>query len=169
MVLTLHGLLSTISHIILFTLCYVRTMRKQQSIVGYFLSSDISTFGDTFQFATSITSISAIYVCSFIKRKELVKFFEGMSNIDANFAQLDHKKNYTGTLALIWINLVVMFILYTTYLSGSYLLLHRSSIYPEISVWVACFLPFYMICLSIVFHGCLLKEVESRFVTLNSV
>ncbi|XP_059617733.1 putative gustatory receptor 28b [Phlebotomus argentipes] len=46
-------------------------MKSQQSIVGYFIDSDVSKFGDTFQFATSLISIFAVYVCSLIKRNRL--------------------------------------------------------------------------------------------------
>ncbi|GAB0100168.1 hypothetical protein DMENIID0001_161650 [Sergentomyia squamirostris] len=143
-------------------------MKYNQSIVGYFLSSEISSFGDMFQYATSLASIAAVYLYSLIKRNRLVTFFHILEKIDKDLVQLGHMKQYRKAYMIVWMNLLLMLLFYTTYIYSSTMLLDRAKIYPEISVWVAFFLPFYMICISTVFRGCLVYELETRFSALNT-
>uniref|UniRef100_A0A240SXS8 Uncharacterized protein n=1 Tax=Lutzomyia longipalpis TaxID=7200 RepID=A0A240SXS8_LUTLO len=158
LVLTFYGLLSTTFHLIFFGVCYVRTMKLKQSIIGYFLASDITTVGDSFQFVMSLASIFAVYLCCLIKRNRLVELFATITDIDENALKLGiFFGHYRRTMMLIWTNMAIMFIILSIHVTGSYMLLHRASIYPEMSVFVAFFFPFYLMCLSIVFHGCLMR------------
>ncbi|XP_055683757.1 putative gustatory receptor 28b [Lutzomyia longipalpis] len=143
-------------------------MKLKQSIIGYFLASDITTVGDSFQFVMSLASIFAVYLCCLIKRNRLVELFANITDIDENSLKLGvFFGHYRRTMMLIWTNMAVMFIILSIHVTGSYMLLHRASIYPEMSVFVAFFFPFYLMCLSIIFHGCLMRQIRARFALLN--
>lgn len=167
--MTIIGYIHTIIHISVFGFCFVITLNKKATIVGYFFNTQISKIGDMLQLVTGLLALTITFMCCLLKRHKVIGVIHFLKKIDEDFKQLGIETDYKSTLRYILIVLTFKISIYMVYLFGSYFLLDSVLVYPCVSVWVSFFLPHMVISSLIALFMCLIKQIRHRFLLLNKV
>lgn len=163
------GFVIVLLHLVLFGICYVRTITIHESIVSYFFKTEISVLGDTLQLCIGLIGICTVFLYSLIQRNKFILWFHLMARIDEQLKEIGIETDYKSTLRFIFLVLFVNFIFFNTYLTGSWILFKTAGIYPNFSCWVSFFMPHLMISIIVVLFLCLVKQMKHRFLLLNKV
>lgn len=163
------GFIILILHVCLFAFCYIRTITIHDSIVSYFFKTEISVLGDTLQLCTGLIGICTVFLYSFCKRQTFVLWFHLMAKIDEQLKEIGVETDYKSTLKFIFFVLTVKFVLFNTYLVGSWFLFKMANLYPHYTCWVSFFQPHLIISIIVVLFLCFVKQMKHRFLLLNKV
>jgi len=164
-----YGFIITFAHFILFGICYIYTIDKKDTIVGYFFQSGISLIGDTLQMFTTCFALIIIMVYCLMRRYILIECVHQLAKIDEDLHNIGIEINFKKMLNFIIITILIKVILYIVYLCGSYKLLSSAGLNPGISIYVSFFLPHLMISLVVVLFMCLVQHIYKNFYSLNKV
>lgn len=167
--MTIIGYINTIIHITIFGYCFVVTLNKNATIVGYFFNTQISKIGDMLQLCTGLLALTITFMCCLLKRHKVIGVIHFLQRIDEDFKELGIETDYKSTFRYILIVLSFKVMIYMVYLFGSYFLLDSVLVYPSVSVWVSFFLPHMVISSLISLFMCLIKQIRHRFLLLNKV
>lgn len=163
------GFVILILHVGLFGFCYVRTITIHDSIVSYFFRTEISVLGDTLQLCIGLIGICTVYLYSFCKRQTFIHWFHMMAKIDEQLKEMGVETDYKSTLKFIFLVLTVKFVLFNTYLIGSWILFKMANLFPNYTCWVSFFQPHLIISIIVVLFLCFVKQMKHRFLLLNKV
>lgn len=166
---TVMGFVNTFLHILIFGVCFILTLQRNESIIGYFFKTEISRIGDTLQLCTGLIALTITFICCLIRRYTIINVFHMMSRIDDRLKELGVETDYKTTLHYILLVLLVEALIYFTYLIGSVYLLKSFEVYPVIYVWVSFFLPCLIVSTIVAKFLCLVKQLRHRFLLLNKV
>lgn len=163
------GFIILILHVCLFAFCYVRTITIHDSIVSYFFKTEISVLGDTLQLCIGLIGICTVFMYSFCKRQTFILWFHMMAKIDEQLKEIGVETDYKSTQKFIFWVLTVKFVLFNTYLIGSWILFKTANLYPNYTCWVSFFQPHLIISIIVVLFICFVKQMKHRFLLLNKV
>lgn len=166
---TICGFIITGLYGLAFAVCYIITLIRHDSLIGYFFLSDISNVGNTLTLCTAFLTLAVTFVCCIIRRFKLIAVFNMLAKIDEKFKELGAVINYKTTLKFTSCAVLTFLIIYGFYLGGSYWLLRSSKIYPNITVWVTFFLPHAMTSMVAIMFMCIVNQIRHRIRCLNVV
>lgn len=95
------GYFNCVLHGLLMGCCYAYTMRYNESVVGYFLSNNISNVGHKLYVLSSILSISVLFVSAIKRKNILIKSFNIFLEIDRRFNTLCYWLDYTRIMRFV--------------------------------------------------------------------
>lgn len=167
--ISVFGFVILILHMCLFAYCYGHTITIHDSIVSYFFKTEISVLGDALQLCIGLIGICTVFLYSFCKRKTFIEWFHLMAKIDEQLKEIGVETDYKSTLKFIFLVLFVKFILFNTYLIGSWMLFKMANLYPNYTCWVSFFQPHLIISIIVVLFLCFVKQMKHRFLLLNKV
>lgn len=166
---TWYGFINTFLHILIFSSCFVITISTRDSFINYFFTTSISLFGDALLLVISFIAITIIFTTSIWKRYALINSLKELYNIDEQLQQLGVDINYKCTLHFILFSLILKYIVYTIYFSGSFMLLRNYNIRPNFTAWISYFLPHFMISMVSIQFFCIVKQITQRLSLINNV
>lgn len=166
---TVFGFIITGLYGIMFTVCYIMTLIRHDSLTGYFFQSEIANIGNTLTLCTAFMTLTVTFVCCIVRRFKLIAVYNMLAKIDGKLKDLGVDIDYKSTLKFISVAVLTFVLVYGFYLCGSFWLLKSSNIFPNFTVWMTFFLPHAMTSMVTIMFMCIVKQIRHRIRCLNVV
>ncbi|XP_065084335.1 putative gustatory receptor 28a [Ochlerotatus camptorhynchus] len=166
---TTFGFFNSFLHTILFIMCYVISISKQESITGYLVNSEISNLGDILQAATGIGALLMTFFYSIIKRQNLIDAFNSLAGTDRHFEEIGVQISYKTSLLRNCAVVIIQFLIQVTYNATCFSIMISSGLIICGTVWMSFLLPFMMISMITILFVSLINQSKYRFYLLNKI
>lgn len=166
---TVFGFIITGLYGLMFAVCYIMTLIRHDSFIGYFFQSDIANIGNTLTLITAFMTLAITFVCCIVRRFKLIAVYNMLAKIDGKLKDLGVEIDYKSTLKFVSVAVLTFIFTYGFYLGGSFWLLETSNVFPNFSVWMTFFLPHAMTSMVAIMFMCIVKQIRHRIRCLNVV
>lgn len=164
-----YSFVAGIVHYLFFVMCFVKSIREGDSIIGYFFQTYITKFGDHTLRLTGIIAMTTIFGFAMFKRQKLVSIIQCNIVVDEIFVRLGMKLDYRRILLFSFLISLGMVIFNVIYLCVSFGLLISALISPSFVTFTAFALPHINISLMVFKFLCTTHLALSRFSMVNEV
>lgn len=156
-------------YIILYGTCYIWSLLKEQSMVGYFLSSQIAYVTDTMQTCNGLITGTVIYVSAVTQRRKLLRTIDILHSLDENFFKIGIKVKYSHIYRFSLVMIVFKMLVISVYFIGVFRLLQSGGIYPPFCICVTFFLQHSVLSIAICLFCFIARSFERRLLIMNKV
>lgn len=95
------GYLNALLHVTVMAFCYAYTIRYNESIVGYFLSNNISNLGNKLYVLSGVIGATVVFISAIVRKKILEKSMKLFLEIDEHFKLIGQTVDYTAILRFV--------------------------------------------------------------------
>lgn len=95
------GYLNALLHVSVMAFCYAYTIHYNESVVGYFLSNNISNLGNKLYVLSGVIGATVIFISAVVRKKILVKCVNLFLKIDERFKVIGQTVDYTTILRFV--------------------------------------------------------------------
>lgn len=163
------GFCNTAAYVTLYGVCFFNSLLYAESVVGYFLRTNISIVGDTLQICNGIVTGIVIYTTALTQRCKMRRIIEVLNELDLNFANIGVRVKYSRIYRYALVLIVAKILIIAIYCAGVYLLLRSAHVNPSICVCIAFVLQHSVLFLAICLFCFIARGFERRLVILNKV
>lgn len=177
------GFINATLHVLIYASCYIVTLVKRESVVGYFfrsevysqndetlkLSIEISNFGDTLQIFNDIIGSSITYLSCIYRRDKLIKMMGVIDVADETFRDIGVKIYYKKLLIFCVIVCSFMFCINLAYMFGIFYRFHQVNITPSPFLYWTFIDQHFVISIAVGLFVCTSRSIQRRFEILNRV
>lgn len=175
------GFINATLHVIVYAACYIVTLVRRESVVGYFfrqgdyseaedeLTNDISNFGDTLQIFNDIIGSSITYFSCIYRRDKLIKMMGVIDAADEAFREIGVKIYYKKLLVFCSIVCCFLFCINLAYMFGIFYRFYQVNIKPSPYLYVTFIDQHFVISIAVGLFLCTSRSIQRRFEIMNRV
>lgn len=176
------GFIYATMHVVMYGICYVVTLMKGESVVGYFfrtevsetdgtlrLTHEISKFGDTLQIFNDIIGSSITYLSCIYRRDKLIKLMRVIDATDEAFHEIGVKIYFRRLLVFCCIVCCFVLFIDTAYMFGIFYRFYQVNIKPSPYLYITFIDQHFVISIAVGLFVCLSKSLQRRFEIMNRV
>ncbi|XP_055917527.1 putative gustatory receptor 28b isoform X2 [Eupeodes corollae] len=149
--------------------CYVYTACHNETVIGYFLKTEVTRFGSVILGISGIVGATIVQVSSTYNKWLLLKVFEYHICIDEGFKRVGWKKNYSQVLSALIYNLGVFIFINVLFTFGFFYLLRRMDVYPSVCLCGTVFMQLNGLAIGVCIFKSLVESMRRRLDLLNAV
>lgn len=149
--------------------CYIKTVIDGESLVGYFIHTNISKLGNIIQLITGFFGISVIYSVCLRKWRELVIVLRNLAYIDEQLLSLGVLVKYKKLLYYTYRHFILKIFLTFIHVIISYGLLASVNVFPSFFAYMSFAYPHIITTTVAILFSCVTRLIDDRFVMINQV
>ncbi|XP_055837208.1 putative gustatory receptor 28b isoform X2 [Episyrphus balteatus] len=166
---TVMGFLIPAFYCVTYLMCYVYTAIKHESVIGYFLKTEVTRFGSIIQAVSGIVGATIVQISATYNKWLLLKVFEYNVRIDDRFRRVGSDYNYSQVLRALTFNLGVFIFINGLFTFGFFYLLRRMDVYPSFCLCGTFFMQLNGLAIGVCIFKSLIEAIQKRLDLLNGV